>query len=241
MRIFFSVVLVSLSVLYVKAQDVVVMRNGVEYEGKILQASQNEITIEDTSRNGLFGKVSTQKTLQMSDVYMLKYKDRGNFYIKADGNRISGEKQKIDRTADIVYLIEGKEIPAWDLEFGADNISFQATKSKKRALSNNITISKSAIFMIKYSDGSKDIINDLSIKEESQENTENETNTKADEQKPQYKVVFHNVKKGDTIESVANQYNVSEDDLKSWNDLNTGLSSKSKLKIGSQLIIQQAI
>lgn len=221
------------------AQDAIILRSGEEIEGKILKSTQTEVIIEEESKNGLFGeKKHRSTTIFLSDVYMLKYKERGNYYLDSDGTKISGEKQKIDKSADIVYLIMGKEIPAWNLSLDANNITFQTTKDKKKAESNTLTLKRSAVFMIKYSDGSRDIITDIQPKESVAANQPINGEQEKEDSTPQFKVLFHSVKKGDTLGSVASQYDVSEDDLKEWNELSPQMKSGTRLKTGTQLLIQ---
>ena len=46
---------------------------------------------------------------------------------------------------------------------------------------------------------------------------------------------YHEVKKGETLYSIAKRYGISVESLKQWNDLN----SSNVISIGQQLIIKQ--
>lgn len=219
------------------AQDIVILRSGDELEGRVLQASQSTVTIE-TKKGGLFSKELAKTSLKPSDIYMIKYKERGNLYFKEDGKRVSGEKQKLDRTADIVYLCDGKEIQAWDLSLNPENITFRTTKDQKRAQSSVMTLSNSAVFMIKYSDGSRDVVNDITINPEPQQAASAETVT---DPEPQIKVVFHTVKAGDTLASIAKEYGVRVEDIREWNEISTATKENTRLKAGVQYMIQQTL
>ena len=94
------------------AQDVVILRSGDELKGRVTQVSQTDVKLEPKSGT-IFSKSSEIVSINPADIYLIKYKERGNLYFKENGQRVSGEKQKIDRSADIVYLCDGKEIQAW--------------------------------------------------------------------------------------------------------------------------------
>ncbi|MBD5227354.1 MAG: LysM peptidoglycan-binding domain-containing protein [Bacteroidales bacterium] len=232
--LFFSLLLLTCS--YAVAQDLIILRSGEECEGKVTQASQNAVVVE-SKKGGLFSKEAKQATLAPSDVYMIKYKERGNIYFKEDGKRVSGENQKLDKSADIIYLKEGKEIPAWDLTFDAETISFRTSKESKKAKSATVTVATPEVFMIKYSDGSKDVINDMSAPTPPTADA-SLRNVSTD---PRFKVIFHTVKAGDTLSSIASQYNVKIEDLRDWNDVESHIRSNSRLKVGQEYMIQQPI
>lgn len=168
---------------------------------------------------------------------MIKYKERGNVYFKTDGSRVSGEKQKIDKNADIVYLVDGAELPAYGLEMNSDGISFRTTKDKKKARSAINGYKLSEVFMIIYSDGSRDIITSLDKPKEPAPAEESQPT----EPEPQFKIVFHNTKAGDTLKNIAEKYGVTVDELREWNELDEKLKETTRLKTGMQLLIQQPI
>lgn len=230
-------ILVAASAFEALAQDLIILRSGEEMEGKVTQASQTAVVIE-LKKGGLFSKDVTKTELKASDIFMIKFKERGNLYFKEDGKRITGERQKLDRSADIVYLCDGKEIQAWDLALNPETITFRTTKDKKKSMSSVMTIASSAVFMIKYSDGSRDVITDISIRPEAVKEDKNE---KTEETEPQIKVVFHTVKTGDTLASIADNYGVSVEDLREWNEISPATKENTKLKAGTQYMIQQII
>lgn len=219
----------------IAAQDVVILRSGEELKGKIIQVSQNEVKME-SKKGSVFSKPFTS-SINPSDIYLIKYKERGNLYFKEDGKRVSGEKQKLDSSADIVYLCEGKEIQAWDLKHNSETITFRTTKDQKKASSSTLTVANGAVFMIKYSDGSCDVITDITL----YKTPEVVPSEKKEDNEPQIKVVFYTVKAGDTLTKIAEEFNVSIDELREWNDISTSTKDNAKLKVGIQYIIQQKI
>ena len=237
MKRYLIFLLVSLSAVSLKAQDLIILRSGEEYEGKVIQASQNSVLIESKT-GGLFSKGTHRSTLNPSDIYLIKYKGRGNVYFKDNGARISGENQKIDRSADIIYLKEGKEIPAWNLSFDTETITFRSSKENKKARSSNASVKTADVFMIKYSDGSKDVMNDLSS---GQKTANPQSASSNDKTGTKYKVIFHTVKSGDTLSSIATKYNVRIEDLRTWNEIEPHVRSNARLKPGTEYIIQQII
>ncbi len=233
--IFFLIPLLAVSI---SAQDLIILRSGKEHEGKVVHSNQNSVSIE-TKTGGLFSKEVSTTTLNPSDIYMIKYKGRGNVYFKDNGSRISGENQKIDKGADIIYLKDGKEIPAWNLTFEPETITFRTSKENKKARSSTVTVRIEEVFLIKYSDGSRDVINDLSTGATPANNSQNSVSSNNSDVK--FKIIFHTVKAGDTLSSIAEQYNVKIEDLRNWNEVEQHIRSNARLKPGTEYMIQQKI
>lgn len=218
--------------------DYILLTNGEQMYGKINKVSKSEVDFVRIESKGFLGSKKEPMTLDASKVYMIKYEDRGNLYFMLDGSRKTGEKQKIDKSADIIYLIDGAEIQAWNIVIDSDRIRYQTSKEKKKAMSNEANVALNAVFMIQYSDGSCDIINDLDIMKAKEE----EKQTKeVSEPEAKIKVIFHTVKAGDTLTSIANEYDVEVASIREWNDLDSKINDNSKLKTGLQLIIQKEI
>ena len=220
-------------------QDFLILRTGEDVPGKIIQASDDVITILVSDKNNPHYNDKENTTIPTSNVYMLHYKDRGNFYINSSGHRVSGEKQKLDDKADIIYLVRGAEIPAYDLQVGETKITYRATKKKTKALSSNVSVNREDVFMIVYTDGSRDVFTDLSrpVVEEAPQPEPVVEETAPAEEEEELKVVFHTVKRGDSLESVAKQYAVTVDDIVLWNELSSSLNPKGQLTIGLQLMV----
>jgi LysM repeat protein len=86
--------------------------------------------------------------------------------------------------------------------------------------------------MIRYKSGMVDIITPIDQPEPTPE-------PEATSAEPQLVVVFHEVKRGDTLEKVAKTYNVTVEDLRDWNDISQKTKSTGLLSVGMQLMIYQ--
>jgi LysM domain protein len=217
--------------------DYILLTNGEQIFCKVNKVSKSEVDIVRIEPKGFIGSKKEPMTLDASKIYMIKYEDRGNQYFLLDGSRKSGEKQKIDKSADLIYLIDGAEIPAWDIVIDSDRITYKTSKDKKKAKSFEAGVALDSVFMILYSDGSCDIINDLeAIKAKKEEKVKEDSALEA-----KIKVIFHTVKTGETLTSIAKEYDVEVNLLRSWNDLDAKIKDNSRLKAGLQLIIQKEI
>lgn len=218
--------------------DYILLTNGEQIYGKVNKVSKSEVDIVRIEPKGFLGFKKEPMTLDASKIYMIKYEDRGNQYFLPDGTRKSGEKQKVDKSADIIYLIDGAEIPAWNIVIDSDRITYHTSKDKKKARSFEANVALNAVFMILYSDGSCDIINDLDAMKAKEEEKQLE---KVSEPEARLKVIFHTVKAGDTLISIAKEYDVEVASIREWNDLDSKIKDNSKLKTGLQFIIQKEI
>lgn len=227
--------------------DLLIYRNGSEKAVRIIMVSNSEVTYSE------FAKGGPEQKEDLRDVYMLRYAKRGNVYITDECKRITGENQKYDKNADIIYLIGGKEIIAYNLQILEDKIIYEE-KGKTNLFgkkgaggdAGSRMINTSEVFFIKYKDGTKDILNDISreaieakerAKREEEERLRQaqieEEMRKANEKK----VVFHNVKKGETLAVVAQKYRVTAREIITWNDLPANTKPNAKLKPDMQLMI----
>lgn len=213
-----------LSVETLKA-DRILLRNGSEIECTIKLVNDTDVKYL-VKRNDQLLSAST------SDIYMLKYDKRGNVYITSDCKRITGSDREIPKGADVVYLVKGEELPAFNLSVLSNTISFYDQKPSKKRVFGRLTYAREDVFKIVYRDGSMDIITRLDFPEPiSVENAE-KTNVE-----PVYKAVIHKVSKKETLGDVASRYKVQLKDIIDWNNLDVNASETSSLKEGSQLMI----
>lgn len=225
-----ALALVGLTSLESNAQDFVILANGEEIECKLNSVSDESIQIAITRRSGL-KKHSMTETYPLNEVYMIKGSKRGTTFI-VDGKRIIKPSSDIPKDANIIYLLEGGEIPAWDITLGANGVV--SYKKEKKTFEDQHLLA-SQIFMIKYADDSKDIFNSPLAVAQKQEEAESKPEP---EPKPELKVVFHTVKKGETLANIAERYDVTVDDIKEWNELGGALSDQYRPKANTQLMIQ---
>lgn len=214
--------------------DLIILRNGREFNVSIVQVNDQEVNYKESDK-----KNSTEFTTPTAEIYMLKFAKRGNVYITNDGTRITGENQIIPRDADVIYLVSGKEIPAYDLRVMKDRISFLLKKNKNTKIIPIAEVfPRTDVFMIRYSDGTKDILTDITIRRhEREESVEQRKTTPVEEADEELQVVFHQVSKGETISSIAQKYNIAESDIISWNDLPAKFKSTAKLQPDMQLML----
>lgn len=217
---------------YVVAQnDLIVLRDGTEIASKVMQISVKEVSYKEKAND----KQSQQ--IDLKDVYMVRFEKRGNIYITEDCKRITGENDKWNKDADRIYLTKGKEIQAFNLNVKENTITYTLTQKGKGKKSNMIeveTISPAEVFMIKYSDGTKDIINDIQAQKEEEAKPETQTSPVKENEK---KVIFHSVKKGETLASIAQRYAVTVAEIIEWNDLSKNTKANTRLQNGTQLMV----
>lgn len=227
--------------------DLIIYRNGTEKAVRIIMVSGNDLTYSEFSKGGPEQKES------LKDIYMLRYAKRGNVYITDDCKRITGENQKHDKNADIIYLINGKEILAYNLMILEDKIIYEEKgktnlfgKKTDRNDAGSKMLNLSEVFFIKYKDGTKDIINDISheaieakerAKREEEERIRQAQIEEEMKKANEKKVIFHNVKRGETLAAIAKKYHVAAREIITWNELPSNTKPNVKLRPDMQLMI----
>ena len=88
-----------------------------------------------------------------------------------DGDTTTSEHTEIPKDAIVVYYKDGREVPAYNLTMDASVVSF---KTSKRAKDRPIFSPKSEVFMIRYPDGTRDILTNLAVAEQQQREREAE-------------------------------------------------------------------
>lgn len=138
------------------AQDLIIFRDGSERMVKIDMVS-SEITSFYESKT----KDASLETVQNSTIYMIKYAKRGNIFFAENGQRFSRDGDgKIPSSACSIYLLEGREMIAYNISFDGDNLLYYKTKKKGKD-TQQFSIPTDSIFLIKYPDGTKDLITDF--------------------------------------------------------------------------------
>lgn len=150
------------------AQDAIIFRDGRVKSVKIIQTN-NDKTLFKESDN----KKATEEYVENTKVFMLKFKTRGNVVFNSHGERIltTSEHTQIPKDAIVVYYKDGREVPAYNLTMDANVVSFKTSKKARKA---SVFSPKSEVFMIRYPDGTRDILTNLAIEEQRQREREAE-------------------------------------------------------------------
>ena len=149
-------------------QDAIIFRDGRVKSVKIIQTN-NDKTLFKESDN----KKATEEYVENTKVFMLKFKTRGNVVFNSHGERIltTSEHTQIPKDAIVVYYKDGREVPAYNLTMDANVVSFKTSKKDRKA---SVFSPKSEVFMIRYPDGTRDILTNLAIEEQRQREREAE-------------------------------------------------------------------
>lgn len=152
----------------ISAQDAIIYRDGRVKSVKIIQTN-NDKTLFKESDN----KKATEEYVENTKVFMLKFKTRGNVVFNSNGERIltTSEHTQIPKDAIVVYYKDGREVPAYNLTMDANVVSFKTSKKDRKA---PVFSPKSEVFMIRYPDGTRDILTNLAVEEQRQREREAE-------------------------------------------------------------------
>lgn len=150
------------------AQDAIIYRDGRVKEVKIIQTNNDNTLFKEAGN-----KHAAEDYVDNKQVFMLKFKTRGNVVFNANGERIltTSERIQIPKDAIVVYYKDGREVPAYNLTMDANVVSF---KPNKKAKYRPIYSAKSEVFMIRYPDGTRDILTNLAVEEQRQREREAE-------------------------------------------------------------------
>jgi LysM repeat protein len=213
------------------AHDHIILRNGQECDVKLYQITDQKIAFDY-----VHGESGARQEIASKDTYMVYIEKQGNIYLTTEGKRRTGEPKRVDpKKFDVIYLIKGAEIGAQNIKISDNAISY--TERVKAGIlgkgeSKEYNLDPSDVFMIRYKSGMVDIITPIDQPEPTPE-------PEATSAEPQLVVVFHEVKRGDTLEKVAKTYNVTVEDLRDWNDISQKTKSTGLLSVGMQLMIYQ--
>lgn len=214
--------------------DLVILRDGNELNVNIIQIDNDGISYNYDKKS------PSSQRIDLKDIYMMHFDKRGNIYINSEGKRVTGENQKIGKGQDIIYLVSGKEIPCYEVQVFPNKVTYLLSK---RGNTKVIPIAEvfafEEVFMIKYSDGIREIVTPLSKAQEKVKapEPEPEPEPEIEDNEPKMQVVFHNVKRGETLEIIAERYDVTTSDIIEWNDLPKNLRPKARLRADMQLML----
>lgn len=211
--------------------DIIMLRDGSSVEAKIQQISGKSVKFKNETSGVKLDE------LPVTDIYMIKYAKRGNVFFTKEGNRKTGEVNEADSRATLIYTTDYREIPAYDLEFDVDKIIYRSQKAnKKNPQPARHVLGLFQVFMIIYPDGTSEIVTELD-KVPSYTEPEQKTAAAAAQQEELLKVVFHAVRQGETLQAIADRYDVTPEQIVEWNELPATTKAASRLKPGQQLMI----
>lgn len=147
------ITLACLSALTARAQkDLIVFRDGTEKIVQIKQVNSDKTLFLEGK-----GKNATTQVVENTGIYMIKYERRGNVFFTEDGDRFTSKTSISFMPSNTValYLKKGEEILAYDFVMEARIVKFKEDNKKKSAVRS---LPKSDVFMIKYPDGTKDVL-----------------------------------------------------------------------------------
>ena len=144
--------LLCFTTLSVSAQkDLIIFRDGTEKLVQITQVNSDKTLYLDGK-----GRKAVKQIADNGNIYMIKYEKRGNVYFSENGDRFTGDAvKKIPKNTVVLYLRKGQELLAYDFSMESRIVKFKENKKKKSAVRS---LAKSDIFMIRYADGTKDVL-----------------------------------------------------------------------------------
>ncbi len=246
MKYLISFIVLLSSVLCVSARDLVMLRNGLEMSVYVVQVGNDKVVYQNSNKDD-----ATSEFIDKKDVYMIFYEKRGIVYFTPEGKRVSedvvsAELLRKNDAPQMVYLVKGKIIPAYNLQILENQIVFDRVVTIKRGFLSSkkemstMSLNKDEVFLIKYKDGTRDIITEFAPKKDPKDEA---LEIEQEEKKPEasveeeQQVIFHNVKSGDTLAKLAKIYNVTIDEIKEWNDLPAKLKPTARLQNDMQLML----
>lgn len=172
-KTFLIIAMTSCAISATAQDDLIIYRDGRERSVKIIQVNTDR-TLFST------GKRRPEEWVDNSDVYMLKFKERGNVAFNENGERILTEKvaRSTPKGAILMYLKNGKELIVFDLGMDAAKIRYKLSNKKNAIVSE---IDKSEVFMLKYPDGSRDVLNDITANTATKNATEEASTEQTDD------------------------------------------------------------
>lgn len=127
-------------------------RNGETFEIRL-----ERITTENVYYMDLKKKKRGIQTAPRDYVYMIKTEKKNTIFFDEKGEEKTVKSVKVDDKDDVVYLMSGKEMVVYNLYIKGNTVSYKLSKKKK---DKTLTAQKSEIFMIRHSDGYKELFAD---------------------------------------------------------------------------------
>ena len=142
------------------AQDLIILRNGDDFFCKVEKLDKDEVTYQIDGESEI---------LPVSQIYLIKYESRGNAFFNEFGEvTYSTRVAKVSKKDILIYLCSGGEVRASELEITAESLQYLEPKTSpsKKGVEEWLSIPKEDVFLIRYPDGTKDVVNNLQAVEE---------------------------------------------------------------------------
>ena len=138
-----------------KLPDYVIQRDGTITNAKILVVGKDKTTYA-VGR----GKNATQMELANSELFMLRFEERGSIVFDARGERIltTSTTEQFPKGAVLLFLCSGQIMPVYHLSIDQHAARYFLDKKGE---GRKGFLPKSDIFMVCYPDGTRDIITTL--------------------------------------------------------------------------------
>lgn len=152
------------------AQDMILLRNGDEIPCKVEMISNGTVSYQE---NG------TRAQLPTTQLYMIKYEKRGNAFFNSEGEssyNSESSSAKLSKKDIAIYLCDGGEVIASGVKVSNETVDYKTSNMKTRNAITGLlpikksgdwsSLSKEKVFLIRYFDGTREVINDLQKLEE---------------------------------------------------------------------------
>ena len=138
-----------------KLPDLVIQRDGTITNAKIMVVGKDKTTFA-VGR----GKNATQMELANSELFMLRFEERGSIVFDARGERIltTSTTEQFPKGAVLLFLCSGQIMPVYHLSIDQHAARYFLDKKGE---GRKGFLPKSDIFMVCYPDGTRDIITTL--------------------------------------------------------------------------------
>ena len=138
-----------------KMPDLVIQRDGTITNAKIMVVGKDKTTYA-VGR----GKNATQMELANSELFMLRFEERGSIVFDARGERIltTSTTEQFPKGAVLLFLCSGQIMPVYHLSIDQHAARYFLDKKGE---GRKGFLPKSDIFMVCYPDGTRDIITTL--------------------------------------------------------------------------------
>ncbi len=138
-----------------KMPDLVIQRDGTITNAKIMVVGKDKTTFA-VGR----GKNATQMELANSELFMLRFEERGSIVFDARGERIltTSTTEQFPKGAVLLFLCSGQILPVYHLSIDQHAARYFLDKKGE---GRKGFLPKSDIFMVCYPDGTRDIITTL--------------------------------------------------------------------------------